>query len=219
MERTYLTDTQRDAIDQESKSTVRELDNSIRQIDDVEKIRIDTERQIAFKKYGRGTGIGGALGRWAAGGMAGENHIAKSQEQVRDEQRRSAFDTHRKSVLWYLRQRLDRALETQRKMMEQRVEREIEKSKSVLWKVKKSAATSGQQAGEVDDYQHRGAANGSLRAGSGFDPTTEGSRISDLKNGEAADIEARLSPEQLALFVEENNDMLKRYEDTLDQIR
>lgn len=144
--------------------------------------------------------------------------MVKSEEQFRDEQQRAAFDTHRKSVLWYLRQRLDQALETQREMMEQRVARDIEKSKSVLWRVTESAATSVQKAKEFDNH-HQGASNSTFKAGSGFDPTTEGSRISDLTDGEVADIEAKLSPEQLALFAEENNDMLKRYEDTLDQIR
>ena len=33
------------------------------------------------------------------------------------------------------------------------------------------------------------------------------------------DIEQQLSPEQLQLFARENQDMLKQYEDTLDQVR
>lgn len=213
-----MTDIQRDAIDTESKSTFQDLAGSIRQLNDVEKIRRDTERQIAAKKYGRGNGIGNALGRWAAGGIGSGQTAIKSEEEKLDEERRGAFDGHRESVIWFLRQRLGQAAETQREMMERRVQREVEKSKSVLWKVKDSVGLP-LETNEETAAGNLGPSNKTTPANGGIDPSTQGVRIPGLTENEVANIESRLSPEQLQLFAQENNDMLKRYEDTLDQIR
>ena len=213
-----MTDIQRDAIDTESKSTFQDLAGSIRQLNDVEKIRRDTERQIAAKKYGRGNGIGNALGRWAAGGIGSGQAAIKSEEEKLDEERRGAFDAHRESVIWFLRQRLGQAAETQREMMERRVEREVEKSKSVFWKVKGSVGLP-LETNEEPEAGNLGKPNRTITANDGIDPSIQGVRIPGLTESEVANIESRLSPEQLQLFAQENNDMLKRYEDTLDQIR
>ena len=213
-----MTDIQRDAIDTESKSTFQDLAGSIRQLNDVEKIRRDTERQIAAKKYGRGNGIGNALGRWAAGGIGSGQTAIKSEEEKLDEERRGAFDGHRESVIWFLRQRLGQAAETQREMMERRVQREVEKSKSVLWKVKDSVGLP-LETNEETAAGNLGPSNKTTPVNGGIDPSTQGVRIPGLTENEVANIESRLSPEQLQLFAQENNDMLKRYEDTLDQIR
>lgn len=151
------------------------------------------------------------LGRWAAGASGGE----KSPEQAAEEARRETFAMHRDSVLWYLGRKLEGVGEVQRGMMERRLEREVERGRSVLYKVKGSVG-----AGEVSDgvgmsggggggaYGHAGERKDAYRGGGGVG-----------EDESRREIEQQLSPEQLQLFARENQDMLKQYEDTLDQVR
>jgi syntaxin 18 len=200
-ERSFLTDAQRDQIDAESKSTLRDLNAGIRQLEEVDQLRKDTERQIAASKRSRKNF--GALGRWAAGNV----NIAKSPEEQLEEARQNTVNTHRESVIWYLRRKLEDATETQRGMMETRLEREIEKSKSALYKVKGIPGFESRPSSHANDTS--------------FSTTNAGasSNAVAVAEDEQRSIEQSLSPEQLQLFAKENNDMLKHYEDTLDQVR
>ena len=199
-ERSYLTDVERDQIDTESKATLRDLNSGIRQLEQAEQLRKDTELQVAAKKKAR-HGFG-RLGLWAAGDTA----AGKSPEEILEEARQHTTNAYRESVIWYLRQKLGDAAETQRSMMETRLNRELEKSKSVLYKTK------AQQA------------NGGTNSAAQMLSTTEEPGFTGMKGvysieAQQRSIEASLSPEQLQVFAEENNEMLKHYEDTLDQVR
>ena len=84
-------------------------------------------------------------------------------------------------------------------MMETRLTREIEKSKSALYKSPIGSVTLPTVAPSL---QRDGP-----KRGGGF-------ALDD-----AAAIESQLSPEQLQLFAEENADMLSHYQASLDQVR
>lgn len=101
---------------------------------------------------------------------------------------------HRESVLWYLRRQLESCSELQMTMMESRLVREMEKGKSRLYSARGTAA-------QLDHLPTSGRADAP----------------SSTSNTEQADLP--VTSEQLQLFAEENQSMLKHYEDTLDQVR
>lgn len=180
---------------------LRDLNASVRQLSEAENIRRTSQSKVLQNKYSKGV-----LGRWAAGASGGE----KSPEQVIEESRRSVFDMHRDSVMWYLGRKLEEVGEVQRGMMERRLEREIEKGRSVLYKVRGSAAAmENGPAGGMNGHAAEGSSGGGYKGGKGAAVEDENRR----------EIEQQLSPEQLQLFAQENQDMLKHYEDTLDQVR
>lgn len=152
---------------------------------------------------------GGALRRWANGGAEAEEEDGEGGELRTDK-------AWRESVLWFLARGLERAGEVHRGMMERRWEREVERSRSVLYMSRGGAKTTTN--GVVPEVAVKAIhgnenGNGSVRA-SGYSKA-------DVSVGadEERAIEQRLSPEQLQLFAQENNDMLRQYEDTLDQVR
>ena len=99
--------------------------------------------------------------------------------------------------------------------MERRLERDVEKGRSVLYKVSGSV-------GARDGMGVLGTIGGGGEGPNGH----AGNRKTAYRSGGGAgedegqrEIEQSLSPEQLQLFAKENQDMLKQYEDTLDQVR
>jgi syntaxin 18 len=191
----YLTDRQREEIDAQTKQLLRELNASIRNLADAEQIRQNTQTAIARKKYAR-LGLG-ALGSWAAGG-AGQT---KSYEQEQEEAKALAIRTHRESVLWYLRRKLQECGGFQASMMEKRIRREMERNRSVLEK---------SEFGPMHDYGYDSAAgSGSL----GYQTTKMGHAEAPLFVPEE-----ELTPQQIQMFEKQNQDMLKQYESTLNQV-
>jgi hypothetical protein len=194
----YLTDRQRDEIDAETKQLLRELNASIRNLADAEQLRQNTGTSLTRKKYAR-LGLG-ALGTWAAGGAS----QAKSYDQEQDEAKAGAIKMHRENVLWYLRQKLQECGSLQASMMETRIMREMEKNKSVLYKARGKP---------MPDF-------------GGFDdapvppPKQVNKKAPHLEDEQRQqNSEDELSPEQLQMFEKENQDMMKHYEATLDQVR
>lgn len=126
--------------------------------------------------------------------------------------------TWREGVLWYLGRGLEGAGEVHRGMMEKRYEREVERSRSVLY------MSQGAKTGRVS-MPEASTTNGTMP-----DTATAAPPASRSRNGaanaadpmgmeEEREIERQLSPDQLQLFARENQDLLKQYEDTLDQVR
>lgn len=109
----------------------------------------------------------------------------------------------REGVLWFLRRGLDGVAGVQRGMVEKRIERVREREKSVLYKSAAGAGKGGDVSRTVDV---------SVSAMQAPDATV-------LSEAETARIEAQLSPEQLQLFAEENDTMLRHYEDTLGKVQ
>ncbi|KAI9924954.1 hypothetical protein ASPWEDRAFT_54391 [Aspergillus wentii DTO 134E9] len=206
----HLTDTERDSIDSSTALLLRDLSSSIANLSSAESLRQETETSLLRKKYGSSSTAANLLFRWAGGTGALEDDSSdnanKSAEQVRDEEVSRTVKTVRENVLWFLRRGLESAAEVQMGMVERRIERVREKEKSVLYK-------SGGAAGAFAMGEELGAAGGAGNASMrGYDATA-------MSEGEAAAIESQLSPEQLQLFAQENDTMLKHYEDTLSKVQ
>lgn len=147
------------------------------------------------KKYG--SRLGG-LANWAAGGIG----HSKSPEQTAAENAANTIKEHRENVLFLLRLRLQQAGQLQASMMETRIMRELEKNKSVLYK---STGRMGHEIGgpDVPPFEYHG-----------------GEAAKQEQHGELSrNFEDELSPEQLQMFEKENQDMVKHYEDTLNQVK
>ncbi|KAI7490099.1 hypothetical protein KC351_g824 [Hortaea werneckii] len=174
-----------------SKQLLRQLNGKITELKQVEDVRNQAAESIALKKRNQG-GLG-ALGRWAAGGAV----TAKSPEEAAEEAERKTMAAHRESVLMYLQSKLEEAGRVQSNMMEVRLGREMEKSKSVLSKSRQSA---GGIPYAQDSGSHSELTNG----------------VMDSSN--AAEYPEELDQEQQQLLAEENNEMLKHYNTQLDQL-
>jgi syntaxin 18 len=189
----YLTDRQREEIDAETKQLLRELNASIRNLADAEQLRQNTETTVIRRKYAK-LGLG-SLGKWAAGG-AGQT---KSSEQELEESKANVISSHRENVIWYLRQKLQECGKFQATMMEKRIMREMEKRRSVL-------------ANSDMDFMPE------ILEPSPISPSTHQSPSTHLDTQPQYQ-EEELSAEQIQIFEKENQDMLKYYESTLDQVR
>lgn len=131
----------------------------------------------------------GALGSWASGGLVN----SKTAEHVEAESKAQQTEIHRDSILWFLRQRLELCCRTQQDMMETRLTRELEKARGFA--IPPSA-----------DFADFAAASRPKQ-------TTRDD------GGETAGAEANLTDEQMQMFEEGNQDMMKYYESTLDKVR
>lgn len=108
-------------------------------------------------------------------------------------------------MLWFLRRGLEGVASVQRGMVEKRIERVREREKSVLYK-----------SGGGDVSVSGGSASRAVDGSSSSVPMPDATVLSEA---ETARIEAQLSPEQLQLFAEENDTMLRHYEDTLGKVQ
>lgn len=152
-----------------------------------------------------------SLSKWASGGSRG----LPSLEEETAKAKANGIIRHRESVSWYLRRHLEECGEFQRSMMEIRLTREVEKSKSILYKTRGSTDLSGKAPpaeGDGPELHTSGVISSSLN-------TYKGSTAALADETERKQIEEQLSPEQLQLFARENQDLLKHFEDTLDQVR
>ncbi|KAF2235550.1 snare protein syntaxin-like protein 18/UFE1 [Viridothelium virens] len=206
-DRKYLTDQQRTEIDAQAKKLLRELNAAIDTLSETEQQRQAIESQIALKKRAR-DGLG-ALGRWAAGGAI----TAKSPEEEAEEAKANTLKMHREGVIWFLQRRLEECGRVQSEMMEVRLTREMEKSKSILYK--NQGARPSDFSTSLDATAMNGHAPKELKKPS-YNTLSPTAAVDDKSRIEA---EQSLSSEQLQLFEEENQGMLKHYEDTLDQVR
>ncbi|KAF1843317.1 syntaxin [Cucurbitaria berberidis CBS 394.84] len=197
----YLSDAQRTEIDAQAKQSLRELNYAINTLRDAEQIRQSTQAQVALRKRAK-QGLG-ALGRWAAGGAI----TAKSVDEEVEEAKVNTIKAHRESIIWSLQNELEACGSFQSGMMEIRLMREVEKSKSVLYKTRGTGPA-------TNDYS---GMNGGHGTGAGS--VDHRGKTSHAQEESSAVIENQLDPEQLQLFAQENQDMLKQYEDQLDKVR
>ncbi|BCS18308.1 putative SNARE protein (Ufe1) [Aspergillus puulaauensis] len=219
-----------DNITSSTSSLLHTLSTSISNLSSAETLRQETHSTLLDKKYGRKRSKASSLlFQWASGSSAlgqqqGQDDAGKKPEQVNDEQTENLLKSVRESILWFLSRRLEGTIEMQRDMVEKRIERAKEREKSVLYK----AATSSSPVLNSGSGFGGGAAAGgggvSISAPSTYpdaaleltEPTAKGTT---LDAAEVAAIEAELSPEQLQLFAEENDSMVRYYEDTLSKVQ
>ncbi|KAI3330828.1 hypothetical protein F4824DRAFT_325522 [Ustulina deusta] len=196
-----LSDREREEIDANAKKMLRELNASIRRLADVEQARADIEGKVIQKRFIHGLG---ALGAWASGGAS----VSKSPEHAAAEGRARTISIHRDSVLWLLRHRLQECVKTQQDMMEIRLTREMEKNRSVLAKARGQAAASVHNARSLVETPDSPA---EWRRGS--------SQALPPEEASSYNATDELTAEQIQMFERDNQDMLKHYESTLDQVR
>ncbi|PNS14642.1 hypothetical protein CAC42_1664 [Sphaceloma murrayae] len=189
-----LTDKERAEIDAYSKMMIRELNNAIKGLSDTEQVRQETATLITSKKRNR-AGFG-ALGRWAAGNVEAEKTSAEEIEEAKEK----TIATHREGVIFFLQSRLQDTGKMQAFMIETRLQREEEKAKSVLYKAK-----GVEQMGDRVDASLLPRQDKKSRAAMESSMPDEG--------------DAQLSEEQMQLFAEENQGMLKHLGQQLDQVR
>lgn len=127
--------------------------------------------------------------------------MANTPEETEEAEARDTINKHRDGVIWFLQRRLEGAGEMQRSMVEVRVKREVERSRSILYKAR--------GPGLVDGTGINGSSSKYLSA---TDLETE-------QRQERAAMESSLSPEQIQLFEREQEDMLKHYNSELDKIK
>lgn len=202
-----LTDREREEIDANSKQLLRDLNAKMKQLADAERVRRETETQLLKKQFGRGLSV---LGSWASGGASG-GLGGKSVEYQRAEEAANSVNTHRESVLWMLNVRLQECLGTQQHMMEVRLNREMEKQRSVL-----ARAGVSEGMGSLDAMPGMTA-----REPSSPSSKRRSSHAAWLEDGQQSthNYQAGLSAEQIQTFEQENHDMLKHYESVLGQVR
>ena len=229
---THLTDPQRDAIDYESKSTLQSLAASVSQLETAEKLRRDTESQVNDKKRNKTPRYAKSLLRWAAGGEGGGGSggavDGRTDDEREDDSKRESVDTHRTNVIWYLKMKLREAVAVQGAMVEIRIEREVEKGKSLFWKSTGKGGPNGMASSSMqgDTGEGKGWAGANGHAAEKGGRSAEGMEDYRGRRGnlgidekESKEIEKQLSPEQLQLFAQENQEMVKQYEDKLAQVR
>jgi syntaxin 18 len=187
-----LSDREREEIDANAKQMIRELNASIRSLDEAEQLRRDTEAAIIRKKYTKGLG---ALGSWASGGIAS----SKSAEHAAAEDQAQQLGGYRDGVVWFLRQRLELCCRTQQDMMETRLRRELEKSRSML------------PVGDFAEFVPAAHKPQRQTTGGGYEPGAEDSSPAAFTEG--------LTDEQVQMFEEGNQSMMEHYESTLDKVR
>ncbi len=185
-----LSDRDREAVDKDAKEMMRELNWSIEALDGAEKIRHETETKSIQKKYGSGLGV---LGTWASGGL----QSSKSAEYLAAEAQEQDLKTHRDGVLWYLRQQLQLCGQTQKSMMEARLAREVE--------INRTLASQSLNLADFAEYA----------------PTKKTQTYNqDLDtDAQPAYEQESLSPEQLQMFEEGNQDMMKYFESMNESVQ
>ncbi|KAK5118502.1 hypothetical protein LTR62_003017 [Meristemomyces frigidus] len=204
-----LTDVERDAIDAQSKQLLRQLNGGIQALKQAEEVRLQTAESVALSKRAK-TGLG-ALGRWAAGNAA----TAQTPEEEFEDAARRNLAKHRESVIVYLQRRLEAAGGVQAEMMEVRLSREVERSKSVLYK---SRLAGGGQTIPYANQDNNGADNQTLSS-----PKRKRQSANLPYDSIRSATEEPLPPEeltqdQLLLFASENSEMLKLYTSQLSQL-
>ncbi|KAF5022252.1 hypothetical protein F66182_5691 [Fusarium sp. NRRL 66182] len=190
-----LSDRDREEVDANAKQMIRELNAGIRALDEAEQLRRETESAIIRKKYVGGLG---ALGSWASGGLSS----SKTKEHEEAEAKARDMGIHRDGILWFLRQRLELCCRTQQDMMEARLTREMEKSRSML---SKSGASI---AGDFAEFTPSARRYSQSKPAAQFPTSDDGQFPSQ-----------GLTEEQIQMFEEGNKDMMKHFESSLDKVR
>jgi syntaxin 18 len=200
-----LTHGEREAFDAQSKTLLRNLNAAIKSLSQAEEVRNQTLDSVALSKRAK-SGMG-ALGRWAAGGAV----TAKSPAEEAEEAKRNSLAAFRAAVIMFLEQRLGEAGKVQAEMMEVRIGREVEKSKSALYK---------SRGGANIPYAHdEGGDDDGLRERSSSSKPTKKPFQQDGDDGPDSNLDTtELTRDQLQMFESENADLLQYYEGQMEQI-
>ncbi|KIX02284.1 uncharacterized protein Z518_08223 [Rhinocladiella mackenziei CBS 650.93] len=195
----HLNDSQREAIDGETSSVLRDLNNKIANLSSAVSLQHDTATKVLERKYGRPSGF---LWRWAAGD-GDPPDAGKSETQIEEEGRVRTTKFFRDGVLWYLGKRLKDAITVQQEMVEKRLEREQQKQLSVLYDPRNKDVRTSRDV-DLETYPDR-----DLRGHDEYKPWADPSQGGG---------EQDLSQEQLQLFEEENRGLFEHFNDQLAKV-
>ena len=203
----HLNDSQREAIDSETSSVLRDINNKITNLTSAVNLQHDTSKKVLEKKYGKPSGV---LWRWAAGD--GDTPDAgKPQNQIDEEGTLRTSRMFRDGVLWYLSKVLNDTITVQQEMVEKRLEREQQKQMSILYNPRNKGVRASRGA--------ESTANGGLE---GLPPTQNLRGHDEYKPSDDSSaggaVEQELSPEQLQLFEEENRGIFEHFNDQLAKV-
>lgn len=115
----------------------------------------------------------------------------------------------RESVLFYLNKKLGSVVNVQRDMVEKRIERVRERERSVLYKNTSSSSVGGGIGGW-------GRVDGEWK---GDNTGNTGGGVVKMDEKEVKEIEKQLTPEQLQLFEEENDSLVRYFEDVVGKVQ
>lgn len=189
-----LSERDREEIDANAKQMIRELNSSIRALEEAEQLRRETESAIIRKQYGSGFG---ALGAWASGGTAS----SKTEEHAAAEGKAQVKGLYRQGILLFLRHWLEGCCRTQQNMIETRLARELDRNHSSLAKA---------EATTLEDFiDFAPPARRASQEHAKHIPMSEEAQAS----GQG------LTEDQIQMFEEGNQDMMKQYEGNIAKVR
>ena len=184
------------------------MNRAIQRLSETEQLRQQAEARLA--QHRRTPNRFGALKSWAGG----RSETDRTPVEEIEDARVSTVKLHREGMMWYLRRQLEACSELQMTMMETRLVRELEKGKSRLYNAR--GMTTMSMATELIQDTSLLGRGAETYAGS---TDSRARRVSQLDNSPTGTNQLPLTTEQLQVLAEENADMLKHYEDTLDQVR
>lgn len=177
---------------------IRQYMQVIANLENAEKTRVMIEKKTREKNL--------SLGKWI-------RELRRGDEPNEEEEKCKWTSLYREGVLWLLKERLEKLSEIQREQQETRVMRAVEKNKSIL----ENAA--------FDRSQSVAAGSAAVQASKAAQMEAQAKaykraqNITAVEEDDGRDIENVLSADQLQIFAKENQDMMKYYEETLDQVR
>ncbi len=199
----HLNDSQREAIDSETASVLRDINKKITDLTSAVSLQNDTASKVLEQRFGKPSGV---LWRWAAGD--GDTPDAgKPQKQIDEEGQLRSVKTFRDGVLWYLSNVLKDTITVQQDMVEKRLEREQQKQLSTLYDPRNKGVRATQNAEWTTNGNLEGTQD--LRAHDEYKP---------WMGAPQGGGEQELSPELLQLFEEENRSILDHYNDQLGKV-
>ncbi|PWY64271.1 hypothetical protein BO70DRAFT_207716 [Aspergillus heteromorphus CBS 117.55] len=221
-----LPDTTKDQITTSTSSLLTSLSSSINTLSSAETLRQETAAQVLNKRFRVGL-----LALWAGGnaltsstsdggrdGGHGEE-AGKSEEEQAERRKENTTKCVRESVLWFLRARLEAVVVFQREMVERRVERVRERERSVLYL---SEGGKGSNVGRAGQDMGMGMGMGMGKFGSGMGVEEDYNKYQAAARIDADEVQAiekQLTPQQLQLFAEENDSMVKYFEDVVGKVQ
>ncbi|PYH39247.1 putative SNARE protein (Ufe1) [Aspergillus neoniger CBS 115656] len=201
-----LDDSARDTITTTTSSLLSNLSTSITTLSAAENLRQETVSRSITQRFGKGV-----FARWASGATLtspGDGNEGKEAEQIVEEEKEKVLKGVRESVLFYLNKKLGSVVNEQRDMVEKRIERVRERERSVLYKNTSSSSSVG--GGGVG----WGRVDGEWRG-----DNTTGTGVVKMDEKEVKEIEKQLTPEQLQLFEEENDSLVRYFEDVVGKVQ
>ncbi|RAL03452.1 putative SNARE protein (Ufe1) [Aspergillus ibericus CBS 121593] len=203
-----LTDSARDEITASTSTLLSNLSTSISTLSSAESLRQETVTRTLDQRFKRGL-----LAKWAGGAALtydddDDGEGGRSEEEVREREKERNMKCVRESVLWYLGRKLREVVDVQRDLVERRVERVREKERSVLYNLHASGAASVKGMGVGMGWEMGGV--------DGMDGIGTAAKMDEE---EVRAIESQLTPQQLQLFEEENESMVRYFEDVVGKVQ